>query len=491
MTPKITVKELSEMRGGALPDRGISRQVSEFFRVKLLYDESGEVTAHAYPYDDGNAYKIRYLPKQFRWAGNSTGLFGKELFNSHGRRIIITEGEVDALSIAEAAFRKYGRIYPVVALSSATIAERTLLQEREWLRTFKEIIVCMDNDEAGHKAEAIAVKVLGIEKCRLMRLARKDPNEVLQQDGHERLMSAMFDAAPYVPKGLIDNDRLWQQLVELASKQATPFPPCLEGLNSKLKGMRGGEITLFTAGTGSGKSTIMREIVLHLLNTTDANLGLVFLEETPAESAKRLIAMKTQEPLETLTPENPKLKPEFDKLFSNGRTLMLDHQGSFNDGTILENVEYMCLMGCKFILIDHITILVSEGFQDLTGNEAQDKVMNVLLQCVKRYPDTWIGVVVHLRKTQPGKKSFEEGRLPSMDDIRGSGAIKQIAFDIVAAARNLAAEKEEERNHVKMAVLKARTTGNTGPVIGAIYDSTTGRLMAADSIPVEKELGIL
>jgi len=115
----------------------------------------------------------------------------------------------------------------------------------------------------------------------------------------------------------------------------------------------------------------------------------------------------------------------------------------------------------------------------LTGLEAQDKVMNDLLRLVKRYTDVWIGLVSHLRKVQSGTKSFEEGKLPSLDDIRGSGSIKQISFDIIAFARDMGAESEEIRNTILMTSLKSRFTGLTGKVEGLRYFSETGRLKAS------------
>jgi len=126
---------------------------------------------------------------------------------------------------------------------------------------------------------------------------------------------------------------------------------------------------------------------------------------------------------------------------------------------------------------------VSEGVGDKTGNEAQDEVMNDLLRLVKRHP-VWIGLVSHLRKASSGAKSFEEGRLPSIDDIRGSGSIKQISFDIISFARNLIATDDDERNTILMQILKARQTGLTGRVQGACYDHVTGRL-SASSIEIE------
>ena len=100
--------------------------------------------------------------------------------------------------------------------------------------------------------------------------------------------------------------------------------------------------------------------------------------------------------------------------------------------------------------------------------------MSDLLKIVKRH-NVWLGLISHLRKAMGGK-SFEEGNLASIDDIKGSGSIKQISFDIIAFARNLVAEDEAERNTVKFRVLKSRFTGRTGDAGAAVYDPTTTRL---------------
>ena len=136
----------------------------------------------------------------------------------------------------------------------------------------------------------------------------------------------------------------------------------------------------------------------------------------------------------------------------------------------------MALSGCKYLFIDHITILVSEGAEGLTGNEAIDKVMNDLLRISKQH-NVWIGLVSHLRKMQTSGQSFEEGRLPTVDDIRGSGSIKQISHDIIAFARNIAAEDPEIRNTIFTSVLKSRYTGQTGPSGSCQFDHDTGRIL--------------
>lgn len=176
----------------------------------------------------------------------------------------------------------------------------------------------------------------------------------------------------------------------------------------------------------------------------------------------------------------------FDSVFSTDRVVVLDHQGSIKDASIVDQMEYMALMGCKYLFIDHITILVSEGASELKGNEAIDKIMNDLLRITKKHR-IHIGLVSHLRKTEKGSISFEEGRLPSLDEIKGSGSIKQVSLDIIAFARNMSSDNEEVRNHILMSVLKCRATGLTGPVKGAQYDFKTGRMSAAKSKEEKKD----
>jgi twinkle protein len=74
-------------------------------------------------------------------------------------------------------------------------------------------------------------------------------------------------------------------------------------------------------------------------------------------------------------------------------------------------------------------------------------------------------------------KAFEEGRMPNLDDVKGSGSIKQISFDIFAFARNLMDEDPISRNTIDMAVLKCRHTGLTGSAGTAYYDYNTGRFV--------------
>lgn len=490
---RVSLEEIATFQSRGFKERDIQKVVCEFFGVKVSYGSDGVIDGHYYPYafDGKVGYKHRVVAtKDFEWIGETGSLFGRELFAGGGKRLVITEGEIDALSVAQASMDKYNKIYPVVSLTSATGVNK-LLEHREWIRSFQEVVLWFDNDEAGESALQKALKIVGIDKAKIAKFEPdcKDANDVLVKKGMMALHTCIWDAQPWVPAGIIRKEQLWEALCQYNAVESIPYPDCMTGVNEKVKGMRLGEIVLFISGTGSGKSTLLREIMLHLIKNTeqvekDAKLGVVSLEEAPAETARKLsgMAIKKNPANEEIPLEE--LKVGFDEVFGDDRIILLDHQGSISDGSIVDQLEYMALMGCKYLFIDHITILVSEGADGLTGNEAIDKVMNDLLRLVKRH-NVWIGLVSHLRKAPTGKQSFELGNLPTLDDIRGSGSIKQVSFDVVAFARNMQAEDVTERNSIKMAVLKSRYTGLTGIVTGAFYDHQTGRLFYQPDAPVE------
>jgi twinkle protein len=476
--------DVSKFPSSALKDRKISKEVCEFFGVKVAFNEGGEIDTHYYPYGKEGAYKVRALPKTFTWIKKSTELFGMSKFNGGGKKLIITEGELDALSVAQASFDKYKKIYPVVSLASASMT-KTILENRDWVRSFNEVVLCLDHDEAGDKATKEAIKIIGFDKVKIVKLSLKDANAVLVEKSSQELMTAIFEATKYIPAGILRKEQLWDAMVNYNSIPSVPYPDCLKGVNEKTKGMRPSEIALFISGTGSGKSSILREIILHLIRTTNSKIGIVSLEESPAETTRKLcgLAIDRNPAAEELPIEA--LKIGYDEVFGEDRILLLDHQGSMNDTSIVEKLEFMALSGCEYLFIDHITILVSEGVDGLTGNEAVDKTMNDLLRLCQRHP-VWIGLVSHLRKAPTGGKSFEEGKLPSIDDIRGSGSIKQVSFDIISFARDSTAQFESDRNHIKMRVLKSRYTGLTGVVKGANYIYQTGRLMPSEVDPTDE-----
>lgn len=495
------VEEIKDLNSFAITSRGISKQVVDYFGIKMSVNPDGSGGSHFYPYTNKSggmlsAWKERKLPKSFVTHGNFSNieLFGQAAANG-GRTLVITEGELDACAVAQSFLDKYNKIFPVVSMPSASGC-KVVLEQREWIRRFESVILFFDKDDAGQAAVQKVAKIIGAGKVKVAKLLEKDPCEQLLKHGSKSLLQSYWDAETWSPAGLIMGEAIWKQFQERQLTKSRPYPKCLTGLNEKLKGIRQGEITLFTSGTGSGKSTIVKEIVLDLLEEkADADgvieesnkVGLISLEESVGDTAEKFIEMALRQRLdhsEGMMLSQAALRHGFDTVFKDERLVLLDHQGSVGDSTLTDKIEYMCLMGCKYLILDHITIAVSEGAEGLSGNEAIDKVMSDLLKIVKKH-NIWLCLISHLRKAPGGGASFEEGKLASIDDIKGSGSIKQISFDIVAFARNLVANDEVERNTIKFRVLKSRFTGLTGSAGQASYDNNTGRLTATDGIFTE------
>ena len=487
---------LSNVAGyGSYPisSRGISQEVVDFFDTKMSVSAEGKPASHFYAATRKGkivAYKERKIEtKEFIWHGNKAGieLYGQSKF-SGGRTLVVCEGEIDVKSVAEAFMRYKGTIYPVVGLFSST-GTNDFLNNREWINQFEEVIFMLDMDEAGEKAANICAKMVRAGKAKIATLTENDCNDVLMKHGHMAILRAIWNAQTWSPSGIVVGEAIWDQFKQRQLVETVPYPKCLSGLNNKIKGMRYGEIALFISGTGSGKSTAIKEIILNILDTTEEKVGLISLEEGIGDTAEKFISMASNKPING---DNPPTEEEeraaYEKIFADERFVLLDHQGSVGDESLIDKIEYMALMGCKYMILDHITIAVSEGSDGLSGNEAIDKMMSDLLKVVKRH-NIWLGLISHLRKAlQGGKgvaKSFEEGRHASVDDIKGSGSIKQISFDIISLARNQVAETEEEQNTTYLRVLKSRTVGKTGNCGSTIYDPFTGRLRDGGEIDFE------
>jgi twinkle protein len=458
--------------------------------VKSWRDPDGNVKEHYYPYTKNGqivAYKERVCDgKKFMTQGDfkDVELFGQSLFAPGGRKLVITEGEIDALSVATAC-QKGSTIWPVVSVpNGAASGAKAVLANLDYIRSFDEVILMMDNDEPGKKAENALAKVIGADKVKIAKLSYKDASDALMAGATREIQSQQWNAQPWCPAGIINSKDTWAAYIGEKDAVYIPYPDFCPDLNANVFGRRMGSITMITSGTGSGKSSFLREDMHHLLKTTDAQIGICSLEESIAETTRGIMSIEISKRLGLPTTEvtDEEERSAWESTMGTGRFELLDHQGSVGDGSLMEKLRYLAVT-CDFIYLDHITIAVSET-GDVGVNAAMDAFMSDLLKLCKSH-DVWIGVVSHLRKVGQGQKSFEEGGAISEDDLKGSGSLKQIAAQTISLTRNKVAEDVNERNTVKITVLKDRFSGFTGPSGGYKFDAKTGRLKPAEfSAPI-------
>jgi len=473
--------------------RGISKKVLYNAGVKIEYDDKRNITSHYYPITVNKkikAYKKRIVAtKDFRVVGKAEV---PELFNqvNSGKRknLVITEGEVDCLSILEMLTKAKAQFDVVSIVNGAQSARRNIASNLDFVNKYEKVFIAFDNDEFGIEAAKDVAHIIKPGKAHIVNSIHKDANEALSKGLIDEYLQDVWSAKVYKPDAFITGEKIWQAFKERSEVKSIAYPDCLKGLNDKLFGMRLGEITLFTSGTGSGKSTVVKETILNLLEKTEDKIGLISLEESIGDTATKLIGMSINKNIRMPGDvSDEEARKGYEKVFGDERLILLDHQGSVADSSLLDRIEYLAALGCNYLILDHITIAVSEGVDGATGNEAVDKVMSSLLKIVKRY-NIHLTLISHLRKSPGDAKSFEEGVMPNLDSIKGSGSIKQISFDIIGFARNMMAAEKRDRNIVKFAVLKSRFSGDTGMCGQAIYNVDTGRLNYNESNLAFKEV---
>lgn len=462
----------------ALNTRRISESTCVKYNYQVSEDEYGTPVQIANYYDDSKSLvgqKIRYPSKDFKYRGKSkVGLFGQHLFAPGGKKVIITEGEVDALSVAEA----FGCKWPVVSLiNGAGAALRNIKENLEWVLSFKEVVLWFDDDAPGRSAvQSVAGLFKPGQLKEVASTGYKDANELLVAKGTGAVVSASYNAGSVRIDGVINGKDMWNLLSkeEVFETYSYPFPE----LQEKFKGLRKGELVTFTAGSGVGKSTIVKEIAYHLLMKEDLKIGYVALEENIKRSALGFMGMYMNKPLffdyDKVSLEDK--KEAWEATMASGNLFFYDHFGSLEEDNLLTKLRLLITQeGVDFIVLDHVSIVVS-GNNDGDERKAIDALMTNLRSLAE---ETQAGILVisHLRRPQ-GDKGHEDGASVSLAQLRGSGAIAQLSDGVVGVERNM--QDAEFGNQVKLRVLKNRFVGDVGLADTLAFDKTTGRMDVVD-----------
>lgn len=469
----------SNGRYSALTARGISKETCQKSGYWIAKVDGVMYQVADYRDQNGNivSQKVRDKDKNFKTTGShkSDALFGKHLWNG-GKKIVVTEGEIDMLTVMELQDCKY----PVVSLGhGASAAKKTCAANYEYFDQFEQIILMFDMDEAGRKAVEEAAQVLPAGKVRVAVLPCKDANEC-HLNGHDReIMEQVWNAGPWIPDGVVSALSLRERIREhLSSEESVGllFSGCT-GINDKTLGARGGEVIMVTSGSGMGKSTFVRQQALQWGTAMGKKVGLAMLEESVEETAEDLIGLhnrvrlRQSDSLKREIIENGKFDQWFDELFGNDAFHLYDSFAEAETDRLLAKLAYMRSgLGCDVIILDHISIVVSAS-----GESDERKMIDNLMTKLKGFAKSTgvvLVVICHLKNPDKGK-AHEEGRPVSITDLRGSGALRQLSDTIIALERN---QQGDMPNLVLVRILKCRFTGDTGIAGYMEYNKETGWL---------------
>ena len=457
-----------QLKGQAerLVKRNISEKTNQFFRIY----RDGDTLRFPYFTADGilKGIKIKTKKKGFTYEGVSTDtLFGQHLFPSTGKRIVVTEGELDAASCYEAMAG-----WPMVSLPhGASSAKKDIQKQIPLFQGYEETILFFDGDDAGRKAAEEAANVLPPGKVKIARLeGYKDASEALQANDTEAIRKAIWDAKPFRPDGIVDGKTLLEIVTTPQAPHDHKYP--FEGLNQKLHGIRYGELTTFCAGSGSGKTSIMRHIATDLLNKGE-HVGILELEASNQRTALGLMSTAVGKNLHLGEHDEAELRDAFERSIANWNLYLFDGFGSFDPEVIYNRIEYLATgLDCKVILLDHLSILLS----GLDGDERRmlDQTMTKLRSLVER-TGIALFLVSHLRRAGNDKHSHEEGGRVTLSSLRGSHSIAQISDSVCALEVDQQADTARKLTTVR--VLKNRYSGEVGIASQLSYDLNTCRFI--------------
>lgn len=467
-----------------MPDRGFTKATAQKFGV-MSYQE-GSPEAHVYPYydRDGNhvANKVRMREgKDFRWEGaaKSATLFGQNIFPAGGRKLTIVEGECDALAVYQInETAKAGSNYPVVSVHSAATARKNIADNFDYVDSFDEIVLVFDRDEGipdpknpkvkrypGQEAARAVAQLFELGKVRICTLEDyKDANDYLQNRAGPKFLKEWWNAPKFTPQGIKTGAELWDDISNPPSYETVPWP--FKGLDHMTYGIRLSEFIVVTAPEKIGKTTVLKAVEHNLLHESEHGIGILHLEETNTDTALGLMSIEARKPLhlpdvrENITKEQ--LRYFYDKTINNDRLVLWDHFGSNTVDEVLSVIRHMHAMGCKYIILDHLSIVVS----DQSGDER--KQLDELATRIKM-----ICMELNIAVIAVAHQNAEGG-------VRGTKAIEQLANLVVRLERNPMDTDPWRRSVTTVLVSANRFCGRTGPACYLRYVEEEGVLEELD-----------
>lgn len=505
LTGRMRANEVEQLPHAALELRGIRADIAQKYGVRVEYDQAtGTDKGYMFPVYRGTdlagwQYKPACEPGKRKTVGNpffitapgnkGDGTKSVDPFGGHiaagGKMVVVCEGAEDALAAFQ-MLKDCGKPYRVVA----TMGDERWSKMLPFFDKYAKVVIAYDMDDAGQAQAKKFAEALRPGVAHIMHWdsgAGNDPNALLLNGAGSMFLQSLYDAEAYQSGGFIYGEGAWQVIENYREPEYIPYPPEFAMLNQKLRGMRRGEISLWTSGTGCGKSAFMRRLKQHIIQNTTWTAGDIELEETKEKTIRAMLQYQGKKSLRDMT--DAEKRAAFEATYGTKRIITLDRRAKLAGGanllTQMKHLKYA--FGADIILLDHITLAADEMGDGKEGIAAQDKMMADLLELAES-TNLHIALISHLRKSASGGKSFEEGAMPSLDDLKGSGSVKQICMDIIALGRDVQNPDEYLRNVTQLRVLKNREDGNVGDADRLFYNKDSysfepAREMYVDDVP--------
>lgn len=474
--------------------RNIKDEYLKFYGHLTKKDENGKVISRHYPETNTKGkiagYKCRNHPKDFRYGNvGSTGgknqLSGQIKYSGYSKYLLIVGGEEDKVA-AHQMFEenRIGKpnIAPVHVVSPTcgeTSAVNQVASQYDFCDRYEQIIIGMDNDEAGKKAAAAIAAVLPKEKVKVVVWTGKDPNKMLDDGMAGAFVRDFYNAKPLISSGIKESTDSMDAVREELMRPRIKLPPEWKAVEDAMKGgIRQGSIVNIIGDTSVGKSTHVNGLNYFWMFNAPQKVGVVSLEMTEGQYTLDLLSIHLEKNLAWIGEgadileylDRPDVKALYQNLLTDDsgqpRYSILDERDG--DLKLLERqIEKLIHQhGCKIIVIDVLTDILRGS----NGDQQEDH-MRWQKQIVKT--GVTIANILHTRKPVNSDGSW---RKATEYDAFGSSTFVQSAAYNIVISRDKMNPDPIIRNLTHVDMPKARG-GLTGEIMQLIYDVETRSVM--------------
>lgn len=243
--------------------RGISEKTVQAFgitqSVEWMHKAQAQVPVINFNYFlNGELINVKYRGegKDFKLAKGAELIFYNLDAVKDSKAVIIVEGEMDALAIHEAGLTEVISVPNGAAKSGSNSNLKYLDNCAGLFGQYEQIILAVDNDEAGRQLREELARRLGKNRCLIVDYPEgcKDANDVLMKFGKAGVVNMITNAAEFPIEGIMDMDQMFD---EVQDYYMNGYP---KGVRVGIPGfddhvsLMPGQYTTITGTPGSGKS---------------------------------------------------------------------------------------------------------------------------------------------------------------------------------------------------------------------------------------------
>ncbi|WP_116082072.1 bifunctional DNA primase/helicase [Tropicimonas sp. IMCC34011] len=377
--------------------------------------------AVAFPYRrHGKPYAAKFRSvegKDWRSSqGVSRGLYNEDALRSGKSPIVITEGEIDCLSVVQSGFDR------AVSLPDGWTKDdgkrEAIIEAEKLLRDSPYVIVAGDDDEAGHGLPKTIANILAGHDVRRVQWPEgcKDANDVLVKFGEGEVARCLTEAVRVDPPGgfvtgISDMPPLPERRVLRTGMSPYDFVIAFEV----------GAMSVGTGTPGAGKSTFTNFIAYHVARHENIKVGIMAFETHPFQVRDQLARLHAGTPWDQMTVHHKRqTAAELDEFFKVVHRTYEDDENphGHNLGWLKDMIYTLAVRdGCKLIIVDPWNELEHMP----APGESLTNYINFALQQIRTWAekfDTHICVIAHPRKMQTVGKP----QSPTGYDIADSAA---------------------------------------------------------------------